>query len=78
MRHPLKEDRADYLIKNFAEFIENSEHMPAVSFINNAQMCCGEGICGACTRNLDAGRTVHLCKEQLDINDLRMIMKVVV
>ena len=69
---------SDYLIKSFSEFPGKIEYMPAVSFINNAQMCCGEGICGACTRNLDSGRTVHLCKEQLDINDLKKMMKVVV
>ena len=67
---------SDYLIKNIAEILDTYSQIPSVSFINNVQMCCGEGICGACTRNIDSPGVVHLCKEQLNMEELKKIMKV--
>lgn len=59
---------SDYLIGRCVNYIStvNDRHIP-VSCCNNAKICCGEGICGACTVNPTAQRTVHLCKEQIDI-----------
>lgn len=45
----------------YAEQIEEAaEH--AVVRPNNANLCCGEGICGACTCDDKNGKTVHRCK----------------
>lgn len=37
-----------------------------LSCCNNAKLCCGEGICGACTHNDSAQSVRRLCKEQVD------------
>ncbi len=62
---------SDHLIGQFAEHIENIGASAAVSWINNTRICCGDGICGACTRSIGPQRIVHLCKEQLDIHEYR-------
>lgn len=33
---------------------------------NNAQLCCGEGVCGSCQTRLTDGRRVKRCKTQLE------------
>ena len=60
---------SDYLLKQAIGRIEETDphHRKAISCINNSHICCGEGICGACTKDLGADHTVHLCKEQLDL-----------
>ena len=40
---------------------------------NNNLICCGEGICGACTVNLN-GQPVKTCKTQVDSRDFFRIM----
>jgi hypothetical protein len=66
---------SDYLLKKIIGHIEtSSERKVALSCINNTHMCCGEGICGACTRNADAKRIVHLCKEQMDVYEYSKIL----
>ena len=37
---------------------------------NNATMCCGEGICGACECETQDGHTVKLCKVQTGFSQL--------
>lgn len=32
--------------------------------INNASMCCGEGICGCCSMNVNSGKEIRACKQQ--------------
>ena len=62
---------SDYLLKKAIEKIRKADRKPGpfISCINNAHMCCGEGICGACTKNPDPSRIFHLCKEQVDISE---------
>ena len=31
---------------------------------NSGNLCCGEGVCGACAYDDEAGKTVHRCKER--------------
>ena len=38
-----------------------------LSACNNAKMCCGEGVCGACTEITADRRVIHHCKEQVKI-----------
>lgn len=61
---------SDYLLKQAIPTIEQNDrlHRTAISCINNSHICCGEGICGACTKDIGADHTVHLCKEQLDLH----------
>ena len=66
---------SDYLMKKMVGYIEASGKRKAdLSCINNTHMCCGEGICGACTRNTDARKIVHLCKEQMDVYEYSKIL----
>ena len=64
---------SDYLIGQLIRHLEEKQYAGAVSFINNARICCGEGICGACTRDIGPGRMVHLCKEQLNCSEYHRI-----
>ena len=34
----------------------------ALVISNNATMCCGEGICGACTEVTEDGQVIRRCK----------------
>ncbi len=57
---------SDFLIGEVVRFLKELQRDDvALSCCNNARMCCGEGICGACTRD-DAREVRHLCKEQFD------------
>ena len=59
---------SEYLIARILELIDVSDRARGakVSCISSATMCCGEGICGSCTRTLAPDRVVRLCKEQVD------------
>ena len=67
---------SDYLLKKAIGVIEQEdpEHRTAIACINNAHICCGEGICGACTKDAGADHTVHLCREQLDLYEYKRLL----
>lgn len=66
---------SDYLMKKMISYVEaHGDRQVAVSCINNSHMCCGEGICGACVRDTDAKKIVHLCKEQMDVYEYSKIL----
>lgn len=58
---------SEYLIARILELIDVSDQVQEVkvSCISSMPMCCGEGICGSCTRLLAPDRVVRLCKEQV-------------
>jgi NAD(P)H-flavin reductase len=59
---------SNYLIKRLVGYVESRNNKEVqLSCINNSHMCCGEGICGACTINTDSNKIVHMCKEQLNL-----------
>lgn len=61
---------SDYLISKSLDYIRQQGYANAVvSCSNNAHMCCGEGICGACAGNISPMEIVHLCKEQISPYD---------
>ena len=62
---------SDYLIRKSVEFMEDRKCMVDVSCINNANICCGEGICGACTDSIGPNRIIRHCKNQLSMDDIR-------
>lgn len=60
---------SDYYIKKTAEQME----VPAdrLIFSNNFHMCCGEGVCGACSHVDDEGNVKKMCKcSQADVMEL--------
>ena len=66
---------SDHVMKQLIDHVEEkSGRNVALSCINNSHMCCGEGICGACTRNINSQKIVHLCKEQMDVYEYGKIL----
>ncbi|RKD34539.1 sulfide/dihydroorotate dehydrogenase-like FAD/NAD-binding protein [Thermohalobacter berrensis] len=43
---------------------------PKIVITNNKEMCCGEGICGSCSIQLEDGSIIKLCKTQIDVEKL--------
>lgn len=58
---------ADILTYDVIDFLnEIDRNDVTLSCCNNFKMCCGEGICGACTARFSGHRVKRFCKEQLD------------
>ena len=59
---------SEYAIHQVAAYLHyiGSSHVK-LSACNNAKMCCGEGVCGACTEITADRRVIHHCKEQVKI-----------
>ena len=67
---------SDYLLKKAIGAIEQKypDHEMPLSCINNSHICCGEGVCGSCTKDAGPDKTVHLCKEQVDLYEYKKII----
>ena len=67
---------SDHLLNKAIDKIKDADPMHRIhlSCINNAHICCGEGICGACTKNFGADHTVRLCKEQLNLYEYKKLL----
>ena len=65
---------SDYLIGKCGKVIEEQKYEAALSFINNAHICCGEGICGACTVNIGPNRIIHHCKDQFTLDEAKKLL----
>ena len=67
---------SDYLLKKAIHRIERKDphHGTSISCINNAHICCGEGICGACSKDVGKDQTVHLCKEQMNLYEYKKLL----
>lgn len=58
---------ADILTYNVIDYLnELGRNDVTLSCCNNFKMCCGEGICGACTARFAGHRVKRFCKEQAD------------
>lgn len=58
---------ADILTYNVIDYLnEIGRGDVKLSCCNNFKMCCGEGICGACTARFSGHRVKRFCKEQTD------------
>jgi NAD(P)H-flavin reductase len=58
---------ADILTYNVINYLnELNRNDVSLSCCNNFKMCCGEGICGACTSRFSGHRVKRFCKEQTD------------
>jgi len=58
---------SEYVIRQVAAYLEYiGEYHVKLSACNNAKMCCGEGVCGACTETTADRRVIHHCKEQIN------------
>ncbi len=57
-------DILTYSVINYLDDINRND--VSLSCCNNFKMCCGEGICGACTSRFSGHRVKRFCKEQAD------------
>lgn len=58
---------ADILTYNVIEYLDKLNRQDVLlSCCNNFKMCCGEGVCGACTARFSGHRVKRFCKEQSD------------
>ncbi|GAA0076229.1 sulfide/dihydroorotate dehydrogenase-like FAD/NAD-binding protein [Clostridium sp. CTA-5] len=58
---------ADILTYNVIEYLDKLNRADVLlSCCNNFKMCCGEGVCGACTARFSGHRVKRFCKEQSD------------
>lgn len=58
---------ADILTYDIIDYLnEIGRDDVSLSCCNNFKMCCGEGICGACTARFSGHRVKRFCKEQAD------------
>ena len=58
---------ADILSLKVIEFLDSLNRKDVLlSCCNNFKMCCGEGICGACTARYKGHRVKRFCKVQTD------------
>lgn len=61
---------SDYFVKTIGQLIKDTLPDCGVAVSNNFRICCGEGICGACTTTTESGETIRLCKCQLSEEDI--------
>ena len=59
-------DAADILNYELMKVVESINKDIKYSCCNNAKMCCGEGVCGGCTRVNDDLKLRRLCKMQTE------------
>lgn len=62
-------DILNYQVMKIVEKVNESKvDAPKIEYAccNNAKMCCGEGVCGCCTRKNNDHKLRRLCKEQTD------------
>ncbi|MGI6727194.1 MAG: hypothetical protein ACOX4P_01325 [Anaerovoracaceae bacterium] len=55
---------SDYFLKEIGTMIKELLPNARYAFSNNFHICCGEGICGACTTIDNNGDTIKMCKCQ--------------
>lgn len=56
---------ADFQHNFIYDVIKRNNLKAELAISNNAQICCGEGVCGSCAVNLN-GEKIRLCKMQLE------------
>lgn len=61
---------SDILHRKVIDIIDSTKSEILLSITNNSEICCGEGVCGACSTFLKDGVSVKRCKTQLDIKSL--------
>lgn len=60
----------DQLHRAVIDVLKSSGKNIPMAITNNAVMCCGEGICGSCERELESGEKIRLCKVQCNVRQM--------
>ena len=62
---------SEYVIRLVADYLASIGRLDVrLSACNNARMCCGEGVCGACTDVTADKRVIHHCKERVNVRKI--------
>lgn len=61
---------SDLIHKSLLEIRKSCNNRILFACTNNANICCGEGICGSCNTRLKDGRRIKACKAQIDPADI--------
>lgn len=61
---------SDHYIQSVGSMIRKALPDCDLAVSNNFRLCCGEGICGACTVTDESGETIRMCKCQLSGDEL--------
>lgn len=56
---------SDYYIESLGKIIRKTLPSADLAVSNNFRICCGEGLCGSCAVDTNAGETIKMCKCQL-------------
>lgn len=56
---------SDKYITIFDEMLNSINYKNDYAIINNFNMCCGEGVCGACSFMTESGEVIKMCKCQM-------------
>ena len=56
---------SDLLHESIYKIIKNTNENIKFMTTNNSKICCGEGVCGACTNRIKEGQRVKLCKAKI-------------
>lgn len=56
---------SDLLHESIYKIIKNANENIKFMTTNNSKICCGEGVCGACTNRTKEGQRVKLCKAKI-------------
>lgn len=60
---------SDIVQQKIINIVDELKINPLISATNNNEICCGEGICGACSKRLKDGTVVKTCKTQIDVRE---------
>ncbi|HWQ78509.1 MAG TPA: hypothetical protein VN381_06820 [Anaerovoracaceae bacterium] len=61
---------SDYYIDTLGRIIRRALPAADLAVSNNFRLCCGEGLCGSCAVDMNAGETIKMCKCQLKGEEL--------
>lgn len=53
---------SDYFIDLYSNLVKTILPQALIAVSNNVHICCGEGLCGACSKVLEDGSVIKLCK----------------
>ncbi|MGI6732068.1 MAG: hypothetical protein ACOX5F_09325 [Anaerovoracaceae bacterium] len=56
---------SDYYIQTLGQLVKQKLPNAHIAVSNNFHICCGEGICGACSHEIEGGKTLKMCKCQI-------------
>lgn len=66
---------SDYYITLFGNLVKEILPVAETAYSNNFKICCGEGICGACSHETSNGEVIKMCKCNLSGDEVLTIKR---